>query len=55
MKERIPMRGGLEPEALTGWKRLFHWRAGMRKAAKKAYARRLRKRLRRDVGRDIEV
>ena len=55
MKERIPMRGGLEPEALTGWKQLFWWRARMRKVAKKAYARRLRKWLRRDAGRDIEV
>jgi hypothetical protein len=35
-KERIPMRGGLEPETLTGWKRPFRWRAGMRETARKA-------------------
>ncbi len=55
MKERMPLRGGAKRAALTDRKRLFRWRPGMRKAAKKAYARRLRKWLRRDVGRDIEV
>jgi hypothetical protein len=36
MKERIPMRGGLELETLTGWQRPFRWRAGMRETARKA-------------------
>lgn len=44
----IPMRGGLEQDALTGWRRVLHWRPGERKAAKTAYNRRVRRTLKKE-------
>lgn len=46
---RIPMKGGAEFDALTGWRRLLCWKPGQRKAAKKSYARRLRRLLKREA------
>ena len=44
---RIPMKGGDEHDALTGWRRVISFRPGQRKAAKRSYAKRLRKWLKR--------
>ena len=41
--DRIPLKGGLEEDALTGWRKVLNWKAGMRKLAKKSYARRKRR------------
>jgi hypothetical protein len=38
-----PVKGGDEPDALTGWRRFISFRPGMRKAAKAAYNRRVRR------------
>lgn len=43
MTERIPLKGGAEHGALSGWRRVFKFRPGERKKAKRSYARRLRK------------
>jgi hypothetical protein len=43
MKIRIPLRGGDEQDAFSGWRRLLRWRPGDRKRLKKQYAKRLRK------------
>ena len=40
---RIPLKGGGEADALTGWRKVIRFRPGERKAAKRSYARRLRK------------
>lgn len=48
---RIPMKGGLEYDALTKFRRLIKWRPGEKKRAKKSYARRLR-RMARGLARD---
>lgn len=37
------MGGGDAPDALTGWRCLIKFRAGIRKAAKTAYNRRVRR------------
>lgn len=38
----IPLKGGLEQDALSGWKRYIGWKPGERKKAKKSYAKRVR-------------
>lgn len=40
---RIPLKGGDEFDALTSWRRFFHWKAGDRKAIKRGYNRRVRR------------
>ncbi len=47
--QRIPMAGGTEEDAFTGWRHLLKWKAGQRKAAKRKYHRRWRKQVRRQV------
>ena len=42
MGHRDPMKSGDEYDALTGWKRLLHWRPGERKKIKRRHNRRLR-------------
>lgn len=42
MNKRIPLKGGDEFDALTGWRKLMKFRRGKRKAAKRSYAKRLR-------------
>lgn len=49
MKIRIPLRGGDEQDAFTGYRRLLNWRPGDRKKLKKQYAKRLRKWLQREA------
>ena len=44
---RLPLSGGVEQDALTGWRRCLHWRAGERRWAKRKYNRRLRQVVRR--------
>ena len=39
---RIPMKGGLEYDALSRWHRFLNWRPRERKQAKRSYSRRLR-------------
>lgn len=51
-KERIPLKGGDEYDALTGWKDLMDFHAGERKQAKKSYAKRLRKHLKKEYDED---
>ncbi|GAB4438642.1 MAG: hypothetical protein Kow00120_06360 [Anaerolineae bacterium] len=43
MSHPIPMRGALEYDALTRWRRYLRWRAGERKAVKRGYWRRARR------------
>lgn len=50
MKHFTPMRTGDEYDALTGWRRLLHWRAGERAKVKRLYRRRERRVLNREVG-----
>lgn len=38
-----PLKGGLEPDALTGWRRFLRLRPGQRRAAKTSYNRRVRR------------
>jgi hypothetical protein len=40
---RIPLKGGDEVDALTGWKNMLKWKPGQRAAAKNSYNRRLRR------------
>ena len=44
---KIPLKSGIEQDALTGWRRYLHFKAGERKFAKRKYNRRFRK-----LGRD---
>ena len=48
MSERIPLKGGDEHDALTGWRKLIKFRPGERKKAKRSYIKRLRKWLKRE-------
>jgi len=50
----IPLRGGIEQDALTGWRRYLRWRSGRRKAAKRSYNRRRRRRERIDIEEQLE-
>ena len=40
----IPLKNGLEQDALTGWRRHLNWRPGARRFAKTLYNRRVRRR-----------
>ncbi len=40
---KIPLKGGLEHDALSRWHKVIRFRPGERRAAKKSYAKRLRK------------
>lgn len=42
-KERIPLKGGDEFDALSGWKHYYSFKAGARKKIKRKYVRRLRR------------
>jgi hypothetical protein len=46
MHDATPLKGWLEWDALTGWRKVLHWRPGERKEAKTSYNRRLRRRAR---------
>lgn len=39
----VALRGALEQDALSGWRRLIRFRPGERKAAKTAFNRRIRR------------
>lgn len=39
----VPLKGGDEQDALTGWRKVTQFRAGERKAAKTAFNRRVRR------------
>lgn len=43
MTKRLPLKSGDEYDALTGWRRVLHWRAGQRAAIKRRYRRRERR------------
>lgn len=43
-KAGVPIGGGREPDALTGWRRFTRFRPGERHAAKNSYNRRVRRR-----------
>lgn len=45
MQTKIPLKGGDEQDAFTGWRRLLRWRPGERKKIKQGYNKRLRKAL----------
>ena len=51
---RIPLKGGDEFDALTKWRTVLKLRAGVRKAAKRSYARRLRQWLKAKIGGSAE-
>ncbi|MBI3523612.1 MAG: hypothetical protein HY066_03655 [Betaproteobacteria bacterium] len=38
----IPVAGGDEYDALTRWRRVYHWKSGTRKAIRRGYSRRQR-------------
>ena len=40
----VPLKGGDEQSALTGWRKVDRFRPGERKAAKNAFNRRVRRR-----------
>lgn len=40
----VPLAGGREGDALTGWRKVTRFRPGERKAAKTAFNRRVRRR-----------
>ncbi len=46
MGHKEKMVGGLEFDALAGWQRVLHWRAGQRKWIKRKFNRRIRKKWR---------
>jgi hypothetical protein len=45
----IPLRGGDEYDALTGWRKWLKWRPGERAAIKRGYRRRERKAIKAEV------
>lgn len=49
MGHKEPMKGGLEYDAFTGWRRVLIWRAGQRKRTKQAFSRRVRRRRKREL------
>jgi len=48
-KIRIPLKSGIEFDALTGWKKVLYWHPGQRKWVKRKYNKRLRKQLKREA------
>jgi hypothetical protein len=49
----IPMKGGDEYDALTGWRKVCKWKAGDRKAIKRGYRRRCRRVAKESISQDI--
>ena len=43
MKGEIPMRGGGEYDALSGWKKYFKFKPGTRKKIKRGFRKRVRR------------
>jgi hypothetical protein len=43
MKRFVPMTNGDEYDALTKWRKVFHWKEGRRAYIKRSYRRRERK------------
>lgn len=43
MGHKGQMKSGSEYDAFTKWRRFLHWRAGQRKAIKRAFSRRMRR------------
>jgi hypothetical protein len=43
-KQRIPLSGGDEYDALTRWRRFLRWRSKQRKRIKSQYNKRIRRR-----------
>lgn len=43
MMHELPMSGGDEYDAFSGWRRVLTWRAGDRKKIKRRYNRRVRR------------
>jgi hypothetical protein len=41
--ERIPLCGGLEYDALTGWRHVLYWHPGQLKRVKRKYRKRVRR------------
>jgi hypothetical protein len=48
-KGDLPLKGGDEYDALTRWKRLLHWRPGIRAWMKRKYNKRVRKAAKADL------
>ena len=46
---RIPLKGGDEQDAISGWRKVLKFRPGQRKAAKRSYIKRLRQWLKKDA------
>lgn len=51
-RPEIPLRGGLEQDALTGWRKFLAWKAGQRKWVKRMFRKRARRVARRDIDPD---
>jgi hypothetical protein len=49
MTERIPLKGGLEHDVLTGWRKYIKLHRREKKIAKRSYIKRLRKWMKREV------
>ena len=49
MRGEIPMKGGDEYDAFTGWRRAFNWAPGRLRALKRAYRKRARRFSRREL------
>lgn len=43
MKGEIPLKGGDEQDALTGWRRFYHFKPGTRKEIKRKFNKRVRR------------
>lgn len=52
MKGKIPMKGGDEYDALTGYRRFYKFRPGVRKSIKKKFMKRMRKFLKHLIGKE---
>lgn len=50
--ERIPLKGGLEHDVLTGWRNVLKLSRRDKKMAKRSYTKRLRKWLKRETADD---
>ncbi len=42
-RPEIPLRGGLEQDALSGWRKFLAWKAGQRKWVKRMFRKRARR------------
>ena len=50
MGHRGKLKSGEEWDALTGWRRYYHWHPGQRKRIKRGYNKRMRKAARQKCG-----